>query len=113
MPVPMAQTGCNALVSALPKRRRKEERTDLVRDDDELPVSGVDDDLGSGGELASDDLDGLARLALLEVLSNAEDHVDANLEGGLGLRERAEVSSFLLERRERKLAFSATSWSDS
>lgn len=87
MPVPIAQTGC---VHSSVRARGEREGTDLVGDHDELPVSGVDDDFGRGGELAGDDFDRLIRLALLEVLADAEDHVDADLEGGLGLRANSE-----------------------
>lgn len=56
----------------------------LVGNDDLAPLlSG--DLLGDSGKLASDDLDGLTLLALLERLSAAEDDVDVLVKGGLGL----------------------------
>ena len=67
-----------------------------------LPV-GLRDDLGKGLDLAGDDLGGLVGLALLEVLSDAEDDVDANLEGGSGLsgqdKSAHPVSASVGERR--------------
>ena len=54
----------------------------LVGDDNLAPVLDL---LADGGELADDDLHGLAGVALLEGLADAEDDVDAAVDGSLGL----------------------------
>lgn len=54
----------------------------LVGNDDLAPVLDL---LRDGGQLGSDDVDGLAGLALLEGLANAEDDTETTVEGSLGL----------------------------
>ncbi|SPQ22851.1 8f06b728-0bcb-4c77-b950-6ad28b6375f7 [Thermothielavioides terrestris] len=56
----------------------------LVGDHDLLPVGGRELG-GEGGQLALDDRDRVAGLALLERLAAAPDDADAALDGGLGL----------------------------
>ena len=54
----------------------------LVGNDDLAPVLDL---LADGSELVDDDLHGLASVALLKSLANAEDDVDAAVESSLGL----------------------------